>query len=119
MKHIEPTNQACLAAELYAARPKSGCYATPYGAARVAAQLCALGRQYKRATEHLCSYPDPGDRAEKRRERAHAAMVDLLKPWGKRARLEIDGGGLCFHVVTVQGYRGSQEHTCKTWLGAP
>jgi hypothetical protein len=110
----QPSNQACLAVELYAAAPKSA-NVTPFGAARVAAQLCALGRRHKRASEHVCSYPDPEERAARCRSRAHDAMLELLKPWGKRARLEIDGGGLCFHVVTVQG----SQDTNKTWLGAP
>ena len=117
-KMAEPKNETHLAAELYAARPNK--MVTPGRCAMVAAELCALGRTYKRLSERLCGgeeewgrYPGAESRiaaCERRRDRVHAKIDELVKPWGKRASVDHDGGGL-LRVVETRASNGLRYKT--------
>lgn len=118
MKAPSPSNATCLAAELMAsAIPKFK--ATPYRAATLATDLCALGRRYKRLSERLCGgeeewgpYPQAGDRmarAEQTRGKLRERIEALVKASPFKAHVE--GESLILSVVTKWGPMGREERT--------
>jgi hypothetical protein len=95
MKH--PSNEACLAAELAMAYTGK-IRIIPARAAQVAANICALGRRYKRLQEKLTGgsaewgeHPEAGkkiEKAKKQCERLLDQARDEIAGWGNRARIE-------------------------------
>ena len=76
MKRIEPSNECYLSAEL------SKVVAVPGQAAHIAAELCHIGRSYRRLAERLCGgeaeWGRWSDRVEKAQSRAYNAKGSLL-----------------------------------------
>lgn len=100
MARKEPVNETFLAAELaYAAPSRRRRQFCGPRCAYVARELCALGRRYNRLSERLCGGEEEWGRwseaVERRQEEAHATLAkiekraaEVLKPWGRNARLE-------------------------------
>lgn len=115
MREIVPSNEAYLAVELWAAcNGKLGAQRMlPGRVARIAAELCALGRAYRNLSTRLCGGqeewgPHPEgqvryERALERRARVREKAVELIKPWGA-GRAWIDtSSGMLLHVHTKSG----------------
>lgn len=84
-----PSNATYAAAELAHAAPSC----LPMVAARVATELCSLGRCYQLAREDIHDAKRCAG-AEERSERLLSRAVDLLEPFGDTVRIETTGDGL-------------------------
>lgn len=108
-KRPVPSNETCLAAELMAAGI-SRFKPSPYQAASLAADLCFLGRRYKRLQERLCGgeeewgpYPRAGElmaRVERQRDKLRGRIVTMLA--GSPFKAHVEGDSLILSVVTMR-----------------
>lgn len=102
----EPSNVVYLAAELASSSPKF----SPVIAARLATDLCSIGRAYKAVSERLANgirdgrgeWSEVGTiKAEKRREMLLAKARRLLSEHAPRAKVEV--GDLHLSVISGPG----------------
>lgn len=111
----EPRNEVYLAAELAQVMP-------PVRAARVAVELCAIGRSYETVAERLCGGEEEwgpwSDRVSAAQEKAFAANAKRVT----RARalvaglpVQITSEGLLMRALTTKG-RGRSKVTMSTAL---
>lgn len=111
----EPRNETYLAAELAQVMP-------PVRAARVALELCSIGRSYKTVAGRLCggesewgAWSDKVGKAQERAYTANARRITkaraLVAGWPVRIEVE----GLFMKAFTIKG-RGMSAHKYGTAL---
>jgi hypothetical protein len=105
----QPANETCLAVELWLARrdTRNGSV-TPFGAAKIAAELCRLGRRFKALSERLCNEPDPTGRTGRSRDAVTKGILKLCEPF--HAVPDSHSSGLIVILRTKgPGSRGTEE----------
>lgn len=106
----EPSNEAVLAVELWMARRDfKNAAITAYGTAKVACELCRLGRRFKALSVRLCNEPDPDERIGNARSRVSRNIAELCKPY--HAQPDSSGSGIIVMLRTKRPGVGREQET--------